>query len=101
MYAVIEEGRQFRVEQGLVVDMDLVEGKEVVFKKVLFFHDGTKIHVGAPYVPSCEVHGEVLGEVKGDKVVAYKYKQRKKSRRLVGHRQRYSRVRITKIVQGK
>lgn len=101
MYAIIESGgKQFRVEQGSVIDVELLgmeEGAPVEFSKVLFLHDGTTPKVGLPYVTSARVKGELLAQVKGPKVLAFKYKQRKGVRRAVGHRQKYDRVKITEI----
>ncbi|MBM3184453.1 MAG: 50S ribosomal protein L21 [Chlamydiae bacterium] len=100
MYAIIEaQGKQYRVQEGDILDIDLVtsEEKTLKFNKVLLFHDGKGAHVGSPHVAKCTVHAEVLGETKGPKVIAFKYKPCKNYRRTVGHRQKYSKVKITKI----
>ena len=99
MYAIIETGsKQYRVEEGDEINVELLEAEQNVTFKALFVNDGQSSHIGQPYVPHCSVHAELLGETKGKKEVAYKYKQRKIStRRLVGHRQKYSRIKITKI----
>ncbi len=99
MYAIIETGgKQYRVQEGDELDVELLgqEG-QVMFDKVLFYTDGSNAKVGAPHVAACKVHAEVLGIEKGPKVIAFKYKKRKNYRRTVGHRQKYSRVKITKI----
>lgn len=102
MYAIIQTGgKQYRVQIGDIIDVELLGSDgAVAFDNVLFFHDGSAAQVGLPHVPKCTVHGELLGEVKGPKVIAYKYKRRKNYRRTVGHRQRYSRVKITQIAAG-
>lgn len=99
MYAIIETGgKQYRVEEGSEVDVELLqEDKTVAFNKVLLVTDGASPKIGTPYIPDCIVHAEVLGISKGPKVIAFKYKRCKNYRRTVGHRQKYSRVRITKI----
>ena len=101
MYAIIETGgnKQHRVKEGDVIDVELLGSEEtaVSFSKVLLFHDGKIPRVGIPYVPNCVVHGELLGEIKGPKVIAFKFKPCKRFKRTVGHRQRYSRVKIKKI----
>lgn len=99
MYAIIESGgKQFRVQEGDVIDVELLgEEKAVKFDKVLFVNDGKNPKIGFPHIAKCAVHGELLGETKGPKVIAFKYKKRKNYRRTVGHRQKYSRVKITKI----
>ncbi len=103
MYAIIETGsKQYRVEKGDIIDVELLEGEnKISFTNVLLCSDGTTPKVGSPYLPGCEVVGELLGEAKGPKVIAFKYKKRKNYRRKVGHRQKYSRVKITEIVVGK
>jgi large subunit ribosomal protein L21 len=102
MYAIIETGgKQYRVEKDEVLDVELLDseaGKAVEFTKVLFINDGKQIKVGAPYVEKSSVKGELIAEVKGEKVISFKYKRRKGVRRKVGHRQKYHRVKITEIV---
>ena len=99
MYAIIETGgKQYRVEEGDELDVELLKtGTDVKFDKVLLICDGTTPKIGAPHVPHCSVHAVILGETKGPKVIAFKYKRCKNYRRTVGHRQKYSRVKITKI----
>jgi large subunit ribosomal protein L21 len=102
MYAIIESGsKQYRVEEGDVIDVELLkeEGETVEIKEVLFLNDGKIANVGTPYV-DCIVKGEIVGTVKGPKVIAYKYKRRKNYRRKVGHRQQYTRVKILEIRKG-
>ena len=100
MYAIIETGgKQYRVEEGDELDVELLNDVEANFKfdKVLFVHDGQAPKIGKPYLSDCSVHAEIVGQTKGPKVIAFKYKRCKNYRRLVGHRQKYSRVKITKI----
>jgi large subunit ribosomal protein L21 len=100
MYAIVKiAGKQYRVQEGDVIDVDLLhaEDKALKFDQVLYFNDGAKSHVGIPYVPKCIIHAEWVGDAKGPKVIAFKYKRCKNYRRTVGHRQKYSRVKITKI----
>ena len=99
MYAIIETGgKQYRVQEGDEIDVELLDAEKTVkFDRVLLVSDGKEPKIGAPHVPQCAVHGDILGEIKGPKVIAFKYKSCKNYRRTVGHRQRYSRVRITKI----
>ncbi len=99
MYAIIETGgKQYRVEKGDVIDVELldIEGDKIEFKNVLFLNNGSAT-VGLPHVAGCVVVGELLQEVRGPKVVNFKYKKRHNYRRKVGHRQNYLRVKITEI----
>ena len=103
MYAIIETGgKQYRVEKGDVIDVELLETaegeKKVEFKNVLFIHGGSNTKIGNPNIPQSAVQGELMQEVKGPKEIAFKYKRRKPFRRKVGHRQRYSRIKITEII---
>ncbi len=101
MYAIIETGgKQFRVEKGDVIDVELIEAQDgkVEFKNVLFIHTGSVTKIGNPNLGTSVVQGELLYETRGPKVIAFKYKRRKPFRRKVGHRQRYSRIKITDIV---
>lgn len=100
MYAIIETGgKQYRVEEGDVLDVELLHADgEVKFDKVLLIHDGQNSKIGLPHLQKCSVHAEVIGTEKGPKVIAFKYKKCKNYRRTVGHRQKYSRVKIKKIV---
>ncbi|MCF7806817.1 MAG: 50S ribosomal protein L21 [Simkaniaceae bacterium] len=101
MYAIIRSGsKQYRVQEGDTIDVELLESQEgqtVEFDEILFYNNGSDIKVGTPHISGFTVEGEILDEVKGPKVIAFKYKMRKSSRKKVGHRQKYSRVKITKI----
>ncbi len=100
-YAIIKTGsKQYRVKAGDVIDVELLDAEKsgkVEFTEVLFFHDGKEAKVGAPTVQNAVVRGEVLDQVRGPKVIAYKYKKRKSYHRKVGHRQNYTRVKITEF----
>jgi large subunit ribosomal protein L21 len=103
MYAIIENGeKQYRVEKNDVIDVELIEAKDngqVEFTNVLFIGGDSTTKVGTPYIQQSLVKGELVGTVKGPKVIAFKYKRRKGStRKKVGHRQQYSRVKITEII---
>jgi large subunit ribosomal protein L21 len=98
-YAIIETGgKQYRVAEGDVLDVELLNATDTfTFDKVLLVSDGSTPTVGLPYIEKGAVHAELIGQTKGPKVIAFKYKRCKNYRRLVGHRQKYSRVKITKI----
>lgn len=102
MYAIIETGgKQYRVEKGDIIDVELLDvkdGKSVEFKQVLLVNNDSGTKIGCPHVAKSVVRGELIGEVRGPKVIAFKYKRRKGIRSNIGHRQDYSRVQITDIV---
>lgn len=100
MYAIIKTGgKQYRVAVGDVIDVELLDaevGSEVKFTDVLFVNNGSSMLVGEPIVSGCAVTGELIDLVGGPKVTSVKYipgNHRKK----IGHRQHYSRVKITQI----
>jgi len=99
MYAVIETGgKQERVSVGDVLDIEHVSNKkEVVISHVLLVCDGKKIEVGKPFVKGAKVSAQVLDQVRGPKVIYFKYRRRKSSRRKKGHRQNLTRIKITEI----
>lgn len=100
-YAIIKSGsKQYRVMEGDIIDVELLHVEkdgQVVFSDVLFMQDGKKATLDAAGLKNWKVQGVVLNEVRGPKVIAYKYKRRKNYRRKVGHRQNYTRVKITTL----
>ena len=101
MYAIIKSGsKQYRVQEGDIIDVELLENEKqaaVHFEEVLLLNDGTNIKVGTPHISKLVIEGELVDEVKGPKVVCFKYKKRKNFKKKIGHRQKYSRVKITKV----
>jgi large subunit ribosomal protein L21 len=101
MYAIVQtSGRQIQVEAGRFVDIDLV-GKEpgdtLVFDQVLMIVDGKESHVGMPWVDGAKVTGKVLSHGKDAKIIVYKQRPKKGTRKKQGHRQGYTRVLINSI----
>lgn len=102
MYAIIKTGgKQYRVAVGDVIDVELLgntdQGAKVEFGEVLFAFDGSKTQIGKPSVPNFLVSGEIVGTVSGEKVTSLKYKRSHNQCRKWGHRQKYTRVKITGI----
>lgn len=106
MYAIIKTGgKQYRVAVGDVIDVELLDsdvGSKIEFSDVLYAFDGLENLVGEPIVSGFHVAGEVLAQlVPGDKVTTLKYKPNHTVRRKWGHRQKYTRVKITSIGKSK
>ncbi len=101
MYAVIETGsKQYKVAKDdiiLIERLEAKEGKALRLDNVLLVKEGNSTHVGKPYLKGAGVICEVLAEVRGDKLVAYKYKKRKSSKKKIGHRQNLLKVRVKSI----
>ena len=92
---------QYRVEEGQVVEvarLDAEPGSQVELGEVLLIGGADQTLVGGPLVAGAKVLGRVLGDVKGDKIVVFRYKNKKRYRRRTGHRQNYTRIAISEIV---
>jgi large subunit ribosomal protein L21 len=101
MYAVIKSGaRQYRVEEGAELSLEkltIAEGETVTFEEVLLFRDESGVRVGTPLVEGVSVEGTVLKQARTRKTLVFKFKRRKNYKRLQGHRQQVTTVRIDKI----
>ena len=102
MYAIIQDRkRQATVRKGDVILCDLKSdkkpGDEVTFDEVLLVGNEGKVQIGKPTLHGARVTGEVVAEVQGPKVIAFRFKRRKNVRRKRGHRERYTQVKITAI----
>ena len=101
MYAVIKTGgKQYRVQQGDVIFVEKLNAQAdeaVTFEEVLLVGDADQSKVGTPVVEGAKVEGKVLAQVKGKKIVVYKYKAKKNERKKQGHRQPYTKVEITAV----
>lgn len=100
-YAIIETGgKQLKVEPGRFYDIELLhldEEESVTIDKVLLVqHDGT-VHIGQPLVAGATIEGTVLRNLRGRKVLIYKMRRKKKTRKKRGHRQEITRLMINSI----
>ena len=104
MFAVIETGgKQYRVEKGGVLDVELIAGVEnagdkVSFDRVLLIYGEGGTRVGNPVIPGARVEATLVNSVRGPKVRIFKMKRRKAFKKQAGHRQDYARVRVEDIV---
>jgi len=105
MYAVIEAGgKQHKVELGQVLEVDLMQeesGADHAFENVMLYVDGDDVQIGQPYIKNAKVVAEIVEEVKGKKISILRFRRRKNSMRKVGHRQRYTQIKIKEINVGK
>lgn len=101
-YAVIKTGgKQYRVAANDVITIEKIAGDAgaaVEFAEVLMVAGEGAAKVGAPLVAGAKVTGQVVAQGRGDKVIAFKKRRRKNSRRKRGHRQELTTVKITAIV---
>ena len=100
MYAIIATGgKQYRVSEGDVIYIEKLDAEvdsTVSFDVLLVGNEGD-VKVGTPVVEGVKVEGKVVAQVRGDKIIVFKYKAKKNYRRKQGHRQPYTKVEITKI----
>jgi len=101
MYAIIEDGgRQHKVTSGDMIQIDRQFGendKSVTFDRVLLVGGEGEPRIGVPLVGGATVTADILGPSKGPKVRTVKYKRRKGFHKTIGHRQKYTSVRISAI----
>lgn len=102
MFAIIETGgKQYKVAEGDVLSVEKLpkskeEGK-VVFDKVLMIDNDKDTQIGTPYLEGATVKADLIEEGKGKKVTVVHYKAKSRYKKTVGHRQLFSKVKITKI----
>ena len=101
MYAVVRTGgKEYRISKGDVVRVEKLEGKvgdSVTLGDVLMISDEGQTQVGGPQLSQAVVTGEIVQQAKGQKTLIFKMKRRKNYRRLRGHRQNYTYVKVNDI----
>ena len=102
MYAIVDiKGKQFKVRESDRIFVPFMEGHDadetVVFPRVLLTSNDESVQVGMPTVENASVTATVLRHVRGDKVIVFKKKRRKRYKVKRGHRQRYTQVQIVSI----
>ena len=102
MFAVIKTGgKQYRVAANDVLTIEKLEaeaGAVVEFNEVLIIGEGADAKIGAPFVKGATVQAEVVEQNRGKKVLSFKKRRRQNSKRIRGHRQHHTVVRITDIL---
>ena len=105
MFAVIKTGgKQYRVAANDVLTIEKLEaeaGAVVEFNEILVIGEGADAKIGAPFVSGATVKAEVVEHNRGKKVLSFKKRRRQNSKRIRGHRQHHTVVRITDIVAAK
>ena len=101
MLAIIKTGgKQYLVKPGdkiKVEKIDKKEGEAFVFSDVLLVEKNRKLEIGNPIVKDAKVEAKVLSHGRGDKIIVFKYKPKKRYSRKIGHRQLYTEIEITGI----
>ena len=100
-YAIVEDGgKQFKAVIGETIEVDrypLEVGEEIDMDRVLLVSDGEKVKVGTPFLKGAKIQATVVAQVKGPKVIVFRYKAKERIRTKTGHRQQYTRLRIDSI----
>ena len=101
MLAVIKTGgKQYLVSPGDTIKIEKIEGdagNAVEFAGVLLWENKGDTKVGVPFLEEMKVTGKIEDQIKGDKIIVFKYKAKKRYRKKQGHRQKYTMVKIEKI----
>jgi len=102
MYAIVETGgKQYKVGPDSTFVVEKIEGKkddEVILTNVLMVDKLGDKKIGSPYIDNARVRTKIVEQGKGRKIVVFKYKPKKKYRVKTGHRQPYTRLKVTEIV---
>ena len=105
LYAIAEtSGQQFWFEVNRYYDIDRLNAKEkdkITLEKVLLLKDKNSVNIGQPYVKDAKIELEVVSHKRDKKILVYKMRPKKKTRRKMGHRQELTRVMVKSITIGK
>lgn len=94
---IITGGHQYVVSEGDTLEVELLkEEKKTTFEPLLVI-DGDKVTVGTPAVTGVKVTADIVAQVRGEKVTAIRYKAKKRVKKVHGHRQHLTQIKITKI----
>jgi len=100
-YAIIKTGgKQYKVSPGDVLEIEKIEGKEkakIVFDQVLLFCQGKKLLIGQPLLKKTKVKGEIISQFKDKKIRVSKFRAKSRYRKVKGHRQKKTKVKILTI----
>ena len=101
-FAIIETGgKQYKVSTSKILEiekLDIKKGETIEFKNVLLLNDNEKTEIGNPSVEGATVVAKLLDNVKDRTILVFHKRRRKNSRKKNGHRQRHSKIQITKIL---
>ena len=104
MYAIVDiAGQQIKVEKDQELLVNRIEGEDgskLEFNDVLMLDNNGKVSIGDPIVKGVKVSATILSQQKGDKVLVFKKKRRKGYRKMNGHRQLLTKIKIEKITAG-
>ena len=101
MYALVNfSGSQIKIEEGLNVRVPFQNqkiGTKVILDNVLFFDDGKKTQIGSPYIKSLSFEAKIVSHDTDNKILVYKKKRRKGYEKKMGHKQKFSTIKVEKL----
>lgn len=101
-YAIVEDGgKQFKAVEGGTIEVDHYEvevGDPIGLERVLMVVNDENVIIGKPIISGAKVEATVVAQIKGPKVISFKYLPKKRFRQKKGHRQQYTRIHIDSIV---
>lgn len=104
-YAIIQSGgKQYKALIGEILELELLPGEKdqkVTFEEVLLFNQDGTVKVGTPFISGLSVTGVIIDHFKGEKIRVAKFKAKSRYRRVTGHRQHLTKVKIESINEGK
>jgi len=104
VFAVVKSGgKQYRVEPGQLLKVDHVSGNvndEVRLEDILMFSDDSGVTIGTPNVAGHAIRATIVEQTKGEKIVVFKFKSKKRYRKTRGHRSQLTVLKVEEILQG-
>ena len=104
LFAIAEtSGRQFLFKVNKYYDLDRINAKEkeiITLDNILLIKENNNISIGKPYIKNAKVELEVMSHLRDKKIIVYKMRPKKKTRRKMGHRQELTRVMVKSITKG-
>jgi large subunit ribosomal protein L21 len=101
MFAIVETGgKQYKITEGDVLKVEKlpqVEDGKIIFDKVLLINDGKKTQIGTPYLEGATVTADLVEEGRSKKVTVIHYKAKVRYRKVYGHRQPFTKVKVGKV----
>lgn len=90
-------GHQYVVSEGDTIEVELIKDEKKTTFEPLLVIDGEKVSVGTPVVSGVKVSADIIAQVRAEKVTAIRYKAKKRVKKVHGHRQHLTQIKITKI----
>lgn len=103
-YVVVQSGgKQYRATSGDILELEHIDGEKeqkITFNEVLLYADGESVKIGTPYVDGMSVDAVIVDQFRGEKIRVAKFKAKARYRRVTGHRQSLTRVKVEGINDG-